>query len=139
MGSSSSYLKLKVNGHVASFIYEFHGNEYIQRTISCHPNDRFNLRKYRDYNYFYNFSGVNHYYDGDRENLNKILREFDPKKTDVSFLINRLRSECDLEEYKDLWTKINEWKDYVVSMPEYFLDTTWRGTVRLLGYYCDKE
>ena len=138
MGGSSSYLKLKVNEHVACFIYSYNGN-YIQRTISCHPDNRFNVPKNRDYNYYYYYSGNDYYFDGDIENLNKLLGDFDPNKTNVRYLVNRLESECDLQQYKGLWEKVTEWADYVIKLPKNALNIMYNGTKYLLSYYCEKE
>jgi hypothetical protein len=134
MGSSSSYLKIKQNDYVVTFIYPKSTGQYVQQTFSCHPDNKFKTKKNQDYNYYYNHSGAYHFFDGDWDRLHQILDNFDPKITSVTYLVSRLEVECDLQKYKSFWEKVSEWKDFVVSIPTSTLEYVWYGAKKMIGY-----
>ena len=119
MGGSYSYIKMKVNDHTACFVYGIpytFSTTYCQRTISCHEN-KFNKYKLCDWNYYKTYSGDEYYFDGDFQRLDNILKDFDPKTESIEFLKNRLETECDLQKYKKIWERINEWATFILNIP----------------------
>lgn len=135
-GGSTSYLKIKVREHLASFIYQKKSGQYVQQTFSCHPDNKFKTKKIQDYKYYSNYSGDDYFFDGDWDRLHEILDEFNPKIASIAYLVNRLEVECDLQKYKSFWEKVNEWKDFVISIPASTLECIWYGTKKMI---CNDE
>lgn len=112
MGSNYSYLKIKVTDYTAGFVFEI-DDEYKKIIIAAgHPDKSFNDSRNTNKNEYYNY-GDWYYYDGDAEKLDEILTDFDPKKEKIDFLIARLKTECNLEEYQSTWQIIMNWADNV--------------------------
>lgn len=108
MGGNYSYLKIKVTDYTAGFIFEI-DEKYKKIVIAAgHPDKSFNdskTVKEKDYNNY----GDWYYYDGRAKQLNRVLGDFDPKKEKIDFLIARLKTECNLEEYRSTWSIIMTW------------------------------
>ena len=108
------YVKLKVKDYTVSFMYQL-GAKYIQRTIAIHPDNSFNKEKKITYECYKNYSGDYYIFDGDYNRFDHILKVFIPKKDNLKPLLEQLSCECDLEEYKNLWTKACEWATSIVG------------------------
>lgn len=125
---NTQYIKLKVLEHVATFVY-IYNNTCIQRTIAIHPDNSFNKKIIKDNSYFKNYSGPYYTFDGDYDALDSILENYKPSVGTIGLLIEQLECECDLQRYETLWTKLIEWKNYVITVVkttgEYIKPISW--------------
>ena len=109
MGSSYSYLKIKVLDCTMGIIINNNDNTYIKILLAVgHPIN--SHKTISDSNYTeYNNYGDWYYYDGDINKLKNILSNFNPKNDNIKFLVSRLTTECNLDKYYRIWDKIMAW------------------------------
>ena len=102
------YMKIKTTDHTACFIYK-HSDVYKKTTIAAgHPDNSFNTTcstNYATYNNYGNWFT----YNGESDTLHRILTGYDPKTDHVGFLLSRLKTECDMEEYTYTWKYLKDW------------------------------
>ena len=117
MGSSNSYLKLKIIGPVAVIIYPLDNNfkSYCRLTLSFHPERTYKKKSIMNYNEFYKYDAQYHWFDGKYAKLNNIMTDFEPKRTDdVTYLLSELKHKCHMEQYKAIWTKLYDWGQWLI-------------------------
>ncbi len=115
MGSSYSYLKIKITNYTAGFIFEEVTGIYKKITIAAgHPDNSFNNQIFTTKTNYETY-GDWYYYDGDYKSLRNVLNSFNPKGDNIHFLIDRLKTECNLEKYESTWNIICSWVKNVAS------------------------
>ncbi len=114
MGTTNSYLKLKINQFTASFII-YHHNKYIKIIIAAGHSDNSFTHQYNSSKEIYDSHGQFYTYNGDSQTLYDVLTSYDPKKDKIDFLLCRLDTECDLQKYNSTWNAIVQWAVYVIK------------------------
>lgn len=120
MGSVGSYLKVKAQQTVISFYYE-HDGKYKLRTINGHASSLTNDEDIKSSDHYNKYHGEWWSYDGDSENLHKILSNFKPQCTlsgisNVGVLFEELKGKCDLEKYENIFTTVGKWVTDVLDV-----------------------
>ncbi len=82
--------------------------------ISAHPYNKFKNDDMVSYNNYYKY-GKWYYYDGKASNLNHVLTNYNPETQGVDYLINRLRTEGNLEEYETTWETLTRWAGNIID------------------------
>ena len=144
MGSSASYVKVKVQTTVISVYYE-HNKIYYLRTINGHPNELKNEVEHKSYNHYNNYSGGWYSYDGNSATLHRILSDFQPHYTptagsNVKSLFETLKCRCDLEKYENPFCTFCRWivnvLDVCLKIPQAIMGAT---TLKKLIWCSDDE
>lgn len=114
MGLGYSYLRIKVTNYTIGIIF-IHNDNYQKFTIAAgHPDN--SVKRHTIVNRSeYNSYGDWYYYDGKSEYLYEVLSSFNPHKDNIQFLVDRLKTECNIQKYRSTWSKIMEWVQNIIK------------------------
>ncbi len=118
MGSSNSYLKIKVTENIVGIVFKYGDASYYKQTIcvgrpekSYNQQEKVTSRQYDNYGEWY-------IYDGNYKKLDTILLEFKPKEEPVDQLIDKLETHCNLKKYESTWGMFKRWAYNVYKLVE---------------------
>ncbi len=136
--SKYGYVKVKVTDYTAGFvIYSKKSKKYRKITIAAgHPDNTFKRIRNTTSDEYYNY-GEYYSYNGNNDIFIDVFEEFNPKSCNIQILMDNLSTECDLEKYKSLWDKMQEWATYVATVATKTAETTKSvlSAIPLIGWF----
>ena len=126
MGSTTSYLRINVTTYALGIIFETKNSGVYKKILisAGHPDNSYTDVTYTTANE-YNKYGEWYDYNGDGDELEKVITRFNPKKGTVRELMDNLIVRCDMHLYKNTLTIICEGMKKIIEIISAVPKTWW--------------